>query len=288
MPDDFGRAFLIGIILNLGFVVAEAGFGLASNSMALLADAGHNLSDVLGLFLAWGAAALSKRAPTPRFTFGLRKTTVLAALFNALFLLLAVGAIAFEAILRLADPPPVAGTTIMAVAAAGVAVNGITAWLFARGRKGDINIRAAFQHMAADAAVSAGVIAAGLVIFLTGWLWVDPIVTLVIVGVIFAATWGLLRDSATMTLDAVPPDIELRYVEASLAALPGVAGVHDLHVWPMSTTEVALTCHLVVPAAPADGAFLRRVASMLRDYHDIHHSTIQIEWALGECRPDED
>jgi cobalt-zinc-cadmium efflux system protein len=200
-----------------------------------------------------------------------------------LFLLLAVGAIAFEAILRLGNPPPVAGITVMAVAAAGVAVNGLTAWLFASGRKGDINIRAAFVHMAADAAVSAGVILAGLVILLTGWLWVDPIVTLVIVGVIFAGTWGLLRDSVTMTLDAVPPDIELRYIETSLAALPGVAGVHDLHVWPMSTTEVALTCHLVMPAAPADGAFLRRAAAMLREFHDIQHSTIQIEWAPGEC-----
>jgi cobalt-zinc-cadmium efflux system protein len=283
-PADFGRAFLAGIVLNVGFVLVEAVFGILSNSVALLADAGHNLSDVLGLLMAWGAATLSKRAPTQRFTYGLRKTSVLAALFNALFLLLAIGAIAFAAIQRLGHPPEVAGGTVMAVAAAGVLINGATALLFARGRKGDINVRGAFLHMAADAAVSAGVIVAGFVISRTGWFWLDPVVSLAIVAVIFAATWGLLRDSVSMSLDAVPPDIVPGHVEASLAGLPGVAKVHDLHIWPMSTTEVALTCHLVMPVA-GDDAFLHQAAAMLRDRHNIHHSTIQIERGLEEdCR----
>jgi cobalt-zinc-cadmium efflux system protein len=281
-PADFGRAFLVGVVLNVGFVVVEAAFGIVSNSMALLADAGHNLSDVLGLLLAWGAATLSKRAPTQRFTYGLGKTSVLAALFNALFLVLAIGAVAFAAIQRLGNPPPVPGLTVMAVAAAGVAINGITACLFASGRKGDINMRAAFQHMAGDAAVSAGVIVAGFIIFETGWLWVDPIVSLVIVGIIFAATWGLLRDSVAMSLDGVPPEIEPSFVEASLIALPGVARVHNLHIWPVSTTEFALTCHLVMPVVPDDDAFLSRTAAMLRTRHDIHHSTIQIERGLHD------
>lgn len=281
-PADFGRAFLLGVVLNVGFVVVEAAFGILSNSMALLADAGHNMSDVLGLLLAWGAATLSKRAPTQRFTYGLGKTSVLAALFNALFLVLAIGAVAFAAIQRLGNPSPVPGVTVMAVAAAGVAINGITAGLFASGRKGDINIRAAFQHMAGDAAVSAGVIVAGFVIFETGWLWVDPIVSLVIVGIIFAATWGLLRDSVAMSLDGVPPEIEPSIVEASLIALPGVARVHNLHIWPVSTTEVALTCHLVMPVVPDDDSFLSRTAAMLRARHDIHHSTIQIERGLHD------
>ena len=222
-PADFGRAFLIGIVLNVGFVVIEAVFGLLSNSMALLADAGHNLSDVLGLLLAWGAAALSKRAPTRRFTYGLRKTSVLAALFNSLFLVLAIGAVALAAIQRLGEPPAVAGLTVMVVAAAGVAVNGLTAWLFASGRKGDINIRAAFRHMAADAGVSAGVIVAGFIIFQTGSLWMDPIVSLVIVGIIFAATWGLLRDAVAMSLDAAT--LLTCGAGAGVGAGIGVAGI---------------------------------------------------------------
>jgi cobalt-zinc-cadmium efflux system protein len=281
-PADFGRAFLVGTGLNLGFVALEAGYGIATGSMALLADAGHNLSDVLGLLVAWGAATLTKKAPTERFTYGLRKSSVLAALFNALFLLVAMGAIAWEAIRRFSDPQPVSGETVMAVAAVGVVINGLTAWLFARGRKGDINIRGAFLHMAADAAVSVGVIVAGLVIARTGLLWIDPAVSLVIVGIIFAGTWGLLRDSVTMSLDAVPAGIEPIKVEASLAALPGVARVHDLHIWPMSTTEVALTCHLVMPGGRPDDDFLHGAARMLEERHDIHHSTIQIETASEE------
>lgn len=281
-PTDFGRAFVIGIGLNFAFVVVEAVFGIASHSMALLADAGHNLSDVLGLLVAWGAATLSKRPPSERFTYGLRKSSVLAALFNALFLLVAIGAIAYEAVRRFSHPEPVEGGTVMAVAAVGVLINGITAWLFARGRKGDINIRGAFLHMAADAGVSAGVIVAGLIISRTGWLWIDPTVSLLIVAVIFAGTWGLLRDSVTMSLDAVPKGIEPDEVEASLAALPGVAKIHDLHIWPMSTTEIALTCHLVMPAGSSNDAFLQDIAAMLRERHDIDHTTIQIETKVEE------
>jgi cobalt-zinc-cadmium efflux system protein len=281
-PTDFGRAFLVGAVLNIGFVVVEAGYGIAANSMALLADAGHNLSDVLGLLVAWGAATLTQRAPSERFTYGLRKSSVLAALFNALFLLVAIGAIAFEAIRRFSNPHPVEGGTVMIVAAIGVVINGVTAWMFARGRKGDINIRGAYMHMAADAGVSAGVVIAGLTMMTTGWVWIDPIVSLAIVGVIFVGTWNLLRDSVSMSLDAVPPGIVSTEVEASLAAFAGVERVHDLHIWPMSTTEVALTCHLVMPAKRPDDAFLREAAKMLKTRFGIDHSTIQIETAPHE------
>lgn len=276
-PASFGRAFLIGIGLNLAFVAIEAVYGFAANSMALLADAGHNLSDVLGLLIAWGAATLTRKPPTERFTYGFRKTSVLAALFNALFLLVAAGAIAYEAIRRFSDPQAVAGGTIMAVAAIGVVVNGITAWLFARGRKSDINIRGAFLHMAADAGVSAGVIVAGLVISRTGWLWLDPVASLVIVAFIFAGTWSLLRESVGMSLDAVPAGIDPGEVEMSLAAMPGVERVHDLHIWPMSTTEVALTCHLVVPAGKPGDALIEAAAGMLLERFGIDHTTLQIE-----------
>lgn len=276
-PVDFGRAFLIGTILNLGFVVVEAGYGIASNSMALIADAGHNLSDVIGLLVAWGAATLSKRRPSATYTYGLRRSSILAALFNALFLLVAIGAIAFEAIRRFANPAPVEGGTVMAVAAVGILVNGITAWMFARGRKGDINIRGAYLHMAADAAVSAGVVIAGLMIASTGWLWIDPAVSLAIVVVIFIGTWGLLRDSVAMSLDKVPAGIEPAEVEEALAALPGVARVHDLHIWPISTTEPALTCHLVMPSGHPGDAFLHATAAMLHDHFSIGHATMQVE-----------
>lgn len=276
-PNDFGRAFLVGTVLNIGFVLVEAGYGIASNSMALIADAGHNLSDVLGLLVAWGAATLSKRRPSASYTYGLRRSSILAALFNALFLLVAIGAIAFEAIRRFANPAPVEGGTVMAVAAVGIVINGITAWMFARGRKGDINIRGAYLHMIADAAVSAGVVVAGLVIASTGWLWVDPAVSLAIVVIIFMGTWGLLRDSVAMSLDKVPAGIEPAKVEQALAALPGVARVHDLHIWPMSTTEAALTCHFVMPAGhPGDG-FLHDAALMLRERFGIEHATMQVE-----------
>jgi cobalt-zinc-cadmium efflux system protein len=283
-PADFGTAFAVGIALNTAFVLLEAAFGVWSNSMALIADAGHNLSDVLGLLIAWGASILSRRAPTERYTFGLRGTSILAALFNAIFLLVATGAIAWEAVLRLLQPEPVAGPTVMVVAAIGIVINGFTAWLFAAGRKDDLNIRGAYLHMAADAAVSAGVVVAGLVIYLTGWLWLDPLVSLLIAVIIVAGTWGLLRDSVAMSLAAVPPGIDPTKVRETLAAQAGVSAVHHIHIWSLSTNEVALTAHLVMPAGHPGDHFLREVAAELRAHHGIGHATLQIEVGTeGEC-----
>jgi cobalt-zinc-cadmium efflux system protein len=276
-PADFGRAFLIGILLNVGFVGVEAVYGMLSGSVALLADAGHNLSDVLGLLLAWGASILSRRAPSANFTFGLRRTSILSALLNAVFLLVAIGAIALEAVRRLGDPQPVAGGTVMAVAAVGIVVNGITAWLFARGGKHDINIRGAFLHMAADAAVSAAVVVSGLLIMRTGWLWIDPLTSLIVVAVILVGTWGLLRRSVNMALDRVPEHIPPAEVFAELEALPGVVRVHDLHIWSLSTTEVALTCHLVMPAGCPGDRFLSEAGDRLHHRFGIGHTTIQVE-----------
>jgi cobalt-zinc-cadmium efflux system protein len=282
-PTDFGKAFAIGIALNIAFVILEAAFGVISNSMALIADAGHNLSDVLGLVVAWVASVLARRRPSARYTYGLRGTSILAALFNAIFLLVATGAIAWEAVLRLFNPQPVAGVTVMVVAAAGIVINGFTAWLFASGRKDDLNIRGAYLHMAADAVVSAGVVAAGLIIYVTGWLWLDPLVTLAIAVVIVAGTWGLLRDSVAMSLAAVPAGIDPADVRALLASQPGVSRVHDLHIWSMSTNEVALTAHLVVPSGhPGDG-FLHSVAAELKAHHGIGHVTLQIETDADAC-----
>lgn len=284
-PATFGRAFVIGIGLNLAFVVVEAGFGISINSVALLADAGHNLSDVLGLVIAWGAGTLSRRDATPHYSYGLKRSSILAALFNAVFLLVAIGAIAFEAVQRLFNPQPVAGGTIMAVAAIGILVNGITAWLFASGRKGDINIRGAFLHMASDAVVSLGVVLAGFAVTRTGWLWLDPATSLLIVAVILAGTWSLLRQSAGMALDRVPEGIAPHEVTDALNALPGVTKVHDLHIWPMSTTEVALTCHLLMPTGcPGDG-FLHDAADMLHDRFEIGHATIQVEVNENDACP---
>jgi cobalt-zinc-cadmium efflux system protein len=282
-PVDFGRAFAVGIALNTAFIVIEAIYGIAANSMALLADAGHNLSDVLGLVVAWVAAVLSRRAPSQRYTYGLRSSSILAALFNAVFLLLAVGAIAWEAILRLFNPEPVAGLTVMVVAAIGIVINGITAWMFAGGRKTDLNIQGAYLHMAADAAVSAGVVAAAAVILLTGWLWVDPAVSLVVSAVIVWGTWSLLRDSLSLSLNAVPPGIAPDQVQVFLTGLPSVTGVHDLHIWAMSTTEVALTAHLVRPEADLDDDFLVNTAHELEHRFGIHHVTLQIENGTREC-----
>ena len=282
-PANFGRAFAIGIGLNTAFVLIEAAYGIAANSMALLADAGHNLSDVLGLVVAWVAAVLSRRPPSQRYTYGLRSSSILAALFNAVFLLLAVGAIAWEAILRLFNPEPVAGGTVMVVAAIGIAINGITAWMFAAGRKSDLNIQGAYLHMAADAAVSAGVVAAAAVILLTGWLWIDPAVSLVVSGLIVWGTWGLLRESLSMSLDAVPAGIAPDAVQAFLKGLPGVTGVHDLHIWAMSTTEVALTAHLVRPDASVDDDFIATTAHELEHRFGIQHTTLQIESGTREC-----
>jgi len=284
-PTDFGRAFLIGILLNLGFVAVETFYGLVSNSVALLADAGHNLSDVLGLVLAWGAAALSKRKPSANFTYGLRRSSILSALFNAMFLLVAVGAIAFEAVQRIDDPQPVAGQTVMAVAAIGIIINGVTALMFARGGKRDLNIRGAYLHMAADAAVSAGVVISGLLVLQTGWQWIDPVTSLVIVAVILAGTWGLLRRSVNMALDRVPEHIPPAEVRTVLEGLTGVTQVHDLHIWSLSTTDVALTCHLVMPAGCPGDVFLREVSELLRERFEIGHSTIQVEREEGAPCP---
>ena len=259
---SFGMAFAVGIGLNLTFVAVEFSYGVLANSVALMADAGHNLSDVLGLAIAWMASVLTRRAPSSRYTSGLGGSSILAALFNAMLLLVAVGAIAWEAVLRLFHPEPVASGTVMIVAAVGIVVNGVTAALFASGRKGDLNIRGAFLHMVADAAVSAGVVVAALIILYTGWLWLDPLASLVIVGVIVWGTWSLPRDSLAMSVDAVPASIDPQAVRNYLASCAGVVAVHDLHIWPLSTTESALTAHLVFPAAiPATNSWLWRRAS---------------------------
>jgi cobalt-zinc-cadmium efflux system protein len=276
-PASFGKAFAIGIALNVGFVAVEATYGVLANSMALLADAGHNLSDVLGLVVAWIAMVLAKRAPSARYTYGLKGTSILAALFNAMFLLVAVGGIAWEAIQRFGEPAPVAGKTVMVVAAIGILVNGVTAWLFASGAKGDINIRGAFLHMAADAAVSAGVVIAGLVILYTGWTLLDPVVSLAIVAVIVWSTWGLLRDSLTLSLAAVPPGIDPDAVRGHLEGLPGVTSLHDLHVWAMSTTETCLTAHLLMAGGRPDDAFLMNAAAGIKERFGIGHTTLQVE-----------
>jgi cobalt-zinc-cadmium efflux system protein len=289
-PASFGLAFGVGIALNTIFVVIEGVYGYFANSTALLADAGHNLGDVLGLLIAWAAAALSRRAPTARYTYGLKGTSILAALFNAVFLLLTVGAIAWESIQRIGSPEPVSGKTVMVIAAIGIAVNGVTAWLFASGRKGDINIRGAFLHMAADAAVSAGVVVAGAVIFWTGWVVLDPIVSLGICAVIVWGTWSLLTESVQMSLAAVPDTVEVDKVRRYIENLPGVSQLHDLHIWPMSTTETALTCHLVMPAGHPGDEFLMNACQKLAHDFSIGHATIQIETNINTvCRlaPDE-
>lgn len=276
-PASFGAAFLAGVMLNSGFVLAEVVYGLLSNSVALLADAGHNLGDVLGLLVAWVASALVRRAPSTRFTYGLRGSSILAALFNAVFLLVTVGALSWEAVYRLGAEQPVAERTIMAVAAAGIVINGVTAWLFASGRRGDINLRGAFLHMASDALVSAGVVAAGLVMLLTGWLWLDPVVSLVINATIIWGTWGLLREAVSMSMAAVPARIDPATVRAFLEAKPGVVSLHDLHIWSMSTTEVALTGHLVMRDGHPGDVFLHELAADLAHRFKINHTTLQIE-----------
>lgn len=273
----FGTAFALGIALNLVFVAAEAGFGVIGHSVALLADAGHNLSDVLGLVIAWAALILSRRRPTHRYTYGLRSTSILAALFNAIILLIAVGGIALEAVERLRTPAPVASGMVMAVAAIGILVNGATALLFLRGQRGDLNIRGAFLHMAADAGVSLGVVLAGALIFATGWLWLDPVASLVVALVIVIGTWRLLRDSVNMALHAVPAEIDPDAVRAHLARSAGVCAVHDLHIWPMSTTETALTCHLVMPDGHPGDRALQHLAHELHERFGIDHATIQVE-----------
>jgi cobalt-zinc-cadmium efflux system protein len=263
--------------LNVVYIIVEVVFGLLVSSMALIADAGHNLSDVLGLLLAWGATYLAKSLPTKNRTYGLRKSTILAALFNAIILLIAVGAISIEAIRRLINPEPVQGTPMMIVAGIGVFVNAITAYLFIKGKEKDINIRGAYLHMAADAGVSAGVVIAGLLITLTHWLWLDPMISLVIVIVITIGTADLLKDSFLMSVDAVPKGISLKEVENHLKTIPGVKEIHDLHIWAMSTTETALTVHLVMPDSNPGDYFLKEICSELQRKFGIEHSTIQVE-----------
>jgi cobalt-zinc-cadmium efflux system protein len=279
---DFGRAFGIGIALNLAFVIVEAAAGIVGNSMALLADAGHNLSDVLGLALAWGAHVLSRRPPTRRFTYGFQGSSILAALTNAILLRVACGGIAWEAVRRMGNPPEVMGGTMMVVATLGILINAGTALLFARGRKGDLNIRGAFLHMVADAVVSAGVVAAGALVLFTGMKWIDPATSLIVVAVIIVGTWGLFRDSLGLALNAVPDAIDPEAVERQLAALDGVSAVHHMHIWPMSTTAYALTAHLVMPAGHPGDAFLADAAHLVEHEFGIGHATLQVE--LGtEC-----
>ncbi|KQN82376.1 cobalt transporter [Sphingomonas sp. Leaf67] len=281
-PADFGRAFAIGTLLNIGFVLIEGAAGFWFDSMALLADAGHNLSDVLGLLIAWGGVELAKRPASRRFTYGLGASTILAALANALVLLIAVGAILLETIQRLGNPRPIDGWPIVWVALTGIVVNLATALLFARGRHGDVNIRGAYLHMAADAAVSAGVVIAGLAILWTGAGWIDPVVSLAVVAIILIGTWSLLSESLLLALQAVPRGIDAVAVEALLAGLPGVARVHDLHIWPMSTTETALTAHLVMPDGHPGDAFLTDLSGRLEQAFGIGHATVQVE-AGDDC-----
>jgi cobalt-zinc-cadmium efflux system protein len=276
---DYGRAFALGIGLNLAYVTAEAGFGVAAGSLALLADAGHNLGDVLGLALSWGAAMLGRRRPSRRFTYGLRSSSILAALGNAVILLVVTGGIAWEAVLRLSQPVEVAGGLVAWVAAVGIVVNGATAMLFARGRRRDLNVRSAFLHMMADALVSAGVVFTGVAILITGLPWLDPVVSLVVSAVIVYGTWDLIKEAMSLVLDAVPAGVDAAAVRTHLAALPGVAEIHDLHIWGMSTTETALTCHLVMPAGHPGDAALAHIAHELEARFGIHHATLQIEIA---------
>ncbi|WP_036233008.1 cation diffusion facilitator family transporter [Marinobacterium litorale] len=276
-PTEHGRAFIITIVLNSAFVLVEFIYGVIAHSTALMADAGHNLSDVLGLVLAGGAVMLARRAPDQRYTYGLRSSSILAALANAMLLLFACGAIAWEAIERFLDPQPVAGATVMLVAGIGIVINGISALLFMKGRKSDLNIRGAWLHMLADTLVSVGVVAAGAVILVTDWFWLDPIISLVIVAIILLSTLGLLRDSLRLSLNAVPAHIDLQAVQTFLADQSGVEQVHDLHIWGMSTTETALTAHLVMPGGHPGDSELSRISQQLSHDFQIQHTTLQVE-----------
>ena len=276
-PANMNGAFALAIALNLGFTAVEFFYGFLAHSSALMADAGHNLSDVLGLVMAWAGALLARRVPNSRFTYGLRGSSILAALANGMFLMIACGAIGWDAIRRLMDPPEVASVTVMVVAAIGVLINTISAWLFVKGSKEDLNIRGAFLHLAADAAVSVGVVLAGLAILYTGWNWLDPVASLLITAVIVAGTWGLLRDSLKLALSGVPEGIDLHRVETWLCDRDGVLNIHDLHIWGMSTTENALTVHLVMPEGHPGDAWLDRLAEDLRSQFGIDHSTLQVE-----------
>src|SRR5271156_4525192 len=277
--SSYGRAFAIGIALNLAYLGGEAVAGVFSGSLALLADAGHNLADVLGPSLSWGGAGRGRRQPSGRFTYGLRSSSILAALANAIILLVVTGGIAWEAVWRISHPLPVASAVVIWVAGAGILVNGVTALLFASGRPRDLNLRSVFVHMAADTFVTAAVAAAGVVIWLTDWLWLDPAVSLFVSAVIVIGTWGLVKSAIGLALDAVPEGVDATAVRAHLLALPGVTALHDLHIWGMSTTETALTCHLVMPSGHPGDAILNGIAQQLHQRFGIHHATIQIELA---------
>ncbi|MGV8918633.1 MAG: cation diffusion facilitator family transporter [Pseudomonas sp.] len=286
-PAGFDSAFAIGSAINAAFVIAEVIFGLTAHSVALLADAAHNLGDVLGLLLAWWAVWLGRRQPTAKRTYGYGRSSILASLANAVVLLIGVGGITVEATRRLIEGVPtgdVDGKTVMIVAAVGIAVNGFTALLFVRGRKGDLNVRGAFLHMAADAVVSAGVVVSGLIVMLVGWTWLDPVVSLLIAALILFSTWGLLRDSVNLALDKVPEHVDVEKVRAFLAQLPGVSEVHDLHIWALSTTDTALTAHLIRPGAPQEDDFLHDACEALKEHFGIGHATLQIE-AGDQARP---
>jgi cobalt-zinc-cadmium efflux system protein len=282
-PDNFGFAFAVGVALNTAFVAAELIFGYAANSLALISDAVHNFSDVIALLLAWAGGWLARKRPTQQHTYGYRRASILAALVNAGLLLIAVGGIAVEAIDRIQAPADVAGRTVVWVAALGIVVNGATALLFMRGRHGDLNIRGAYLHMAADAGVSLGVVVAACVIMLTGWQWVDPAISLCIAAVVLASGWGLARDSVNLALDGVPKGIELADVKDYLSRLDGVTEVHDLHIWAMSTNETALTAHLVRPGGYED-SFLHGVCEQLSHRFNIQHATLQIEAGSDVCK----
>lgn len=277
IPPNYNRAFAIGLILNLGFVVAEAGFGLWADSLALLADAGHNLSDVAGLLLAWVAIYLTGRKASKRRTYGWRRSSILAAMLNSIVLFVVAGGIMWEAIRRFRYPEPVLAGTMLIVAAVGIGVNTATAFLFFRGREKDLNIRAAFLHMAADAGVSVGVVFAGFLILVTGWVWVDPAVSLAVVAVILVITWRVLMESMNLALDAVPENIDTDAVKDYLVNLPGVAAVHDLHIWGLSTTETALTAHLIKPETEGDDELLEEARKELQERYKIRHITLQWE-----------
>jgi cobalt-zinc-cadmium efflux system protein len=276
-PRSYNRAFALGVVLNATFVVIEAAAGILAGSLALIADAGHNLSDVLMLLLAWGASAMATLPPTQRRTYGLRRTTILASLASAILLLVAVGALGWEAVRRLTQPAQVQGTVVIAVAAIGALINTATALLFATDRKRDLNIQGAFLHMAADAGVSCGVVLAGVLILLVDWPWIDPTITLLIAALVLLSTWELLRDSLNLAMDAVPKHIDPAEVQCYLSGLDGVTDLHDLHIWAMSTTQAALTVHLVAPEAPVDDIFLQRVERHLLEEFGIEHATIQVE-----------
>lgn len=280
---DFNRAFIIGITLNSAFVTIEGIFGFLAHSLALLADAGHNLGDVLGLLMAWTASYLVRSAPTRRHTYGLRGSSILAALANAIILLVVTGALSWEAIRRLVHPEPVLGTTMIWVAATGVLINGVTALMFMAGRKHDLNLKGAFMHMAADAGIAFGVVIAGIAIYLTHWLWIDPVISLIIGVIIAIGTWALLRESINLSLAAVPQGIDSAAVENYLSQLPGVAKVHDLHIWAMSTTENALTAHLVKPDGRVDDPLLGRIQNDLHQRFGITHMTVQLECGDSAC-----